>query len=425
MTVALIGAVFVVLLLLGVPIAFTLGWAALAGLVHAGASPVILPQRLFTGLDSFPLMAIPFFIAAGYIMNECRLTDQIVEFSKSLVGHITGGLAHVNIAASMFFAGISGSAVADTAAIGGMLIPSMVRQGYDRDFSAAVTATSSIMGPIIPPSIPAVILAVMTGVSVGAVFAAGVVPGVLIGLLLMLVAYVLSRKHGYKPDQRWQGWRHVAVQFAKASPALVMPVIILGGVLGGVFTATEAGAVAVLYGLAFGIATGKIRMANLQRVLTDSAVTSSVILVIIGAASVLNWVVATQQVPAVVRSYLEVVVTSRFMMLAILNLVFFLAGMVLEGISAMILLVPILLPAARAWGIDPLLFAVMVLVNINIGLVTPPVALCLYLAADIAQRPAEAVFVKSLPFLAALVTVLLLVTYVPAVSLTLPRWLGF
>ncbi|MBO8140839.1 MAG: TRAP transporter large permease [Firmicutes bacterium] len=425
MTVAVVGIAFFVLLVIGVPIAFAVGWAALSGLLHSGVgSLIVVPQRLFTGLDSFPIMAIPFFVAAGYIMNDCDLTDQIVQFSKSLVGHITGGLAHVNIAASMFFAGISGSAVADTAAIGGMLIPSMVKQGYDRDFSAAVTATSSVMAPIIPPSIPAVILAVMTGVSVGAVFAAGVLPGLLIGMLQMGVAYLFSRKHHYRPNNRWEGWGNVGRQFLKAAPALVMPFIILGGVLSGVFTATEAGAVAVVYGLAIGLATRKITARSLWKILVRSAVTSSVILVVIGAANLLNWVIATQQVPAMVRNYLDSAVTSRAMMLALLNVVFLVAGMLLEGIAAMTLLVPILLPAAVAWGIDPLLFTVMALINLNLGLVTPPVALCLYLAADIAERRAETVFVKALPFIGALVVVMLLVTYVPGFTLYLPRLLG-
>lgn len=426
MTIVVLGVVFLVLLAIGVPIAFVIGWTAVSGLLHAGMpNLVVLPQRMFTGLDSFPIMAIPFFIAAGYIMNECELTDQIIEFSKSLVGHITGGLAHVNIAASMFFAGISGSAVADTAAIGGMLIPAMVRQGYDRDFTAAVTATSSVMAPIIPPSIPAVILAVMTGVSVGAVFAAGVLPGIVIGLLEMAVAYIVSVRHGYRPNNRWEGWRRVGIEFVRALPALFMPLIILGGVLGGVFTATEAGAVAVVYALGVGFWTRKLRADNLWRVLVNSAVTSSVILIVIGAANALNWVIATQQVPAMVRSYLDAVVTSKWMFLALINVVFLVAGMLLEGISAMILLVPILLPAAVSWGIDPVLFTVIVLINLNIGLVTPPVALCLYMAANIAQRRAETVFVAALPFLGVLLLVLLMVTYVPGFTLFLPRLLGF
>lgn len=425
MTIAVIGITFVLLLAVGVPIAFVIGATALAGLLSAGMpNLIVIPQRMFTGLDSFPIMAIPFFIAAGYIMNESKLTDQIVEFSKSLVGHITGGLAHVNIAASMLFSGISGSAVADTAAIGGMLIPSMVRQGYDRDFSAAVTAVSSVMAPIIPPSIPAVILAVMTGVSVGAVFAAGVLPGILIGLFQMAVAYIVSVRHDYRPNNRWEGWKNVWTQFLRAAPALMMPLIILGGVLGGVFTATEAGAVAVFYAVVVGFVTRKLTLKNLWNVLVASAITSSVILAVIGAANVLNWVIATQQVPAIVRSSLDAVVSNKWMMLLLLNVVFFIAGMVLEGISAMILLVPILLPAATAWGIDPLLFTVIALINLNLGLVTPPVALCLYVAADIAERKAETVFVKALPFLGVMAVVLLIVTYWQDFTLFVPRMLG-
>ena len=425
MTLAVIAVTFVVLMAIGVPIAFAIAMTAFSGLLAAGMpNLVVLPQRMFTGLDSFPIMAIPFFIAAGYVMNECDLTDKIVEFSKSLVGHITGGLAHVNIAASMFFAGISGSAVADTAAIGGMLIPAMVKQGYTRDFSAAVTAVSSVMAPIIPPSIPAVILAVMTGVSVGAVFAAGVLPGILIGLFQMAVAYVISKRDGYRPNNRWEGWGNVFRQFIAAAPALVMPLIILGGVLGGVFTATEAGAVATIYGVLFGLITRKLNAQKLWTVFVNSGITSAVILVVIGAANVLNWVIATQQVPAIVRTFLDSVVSSPWVGLLLLNIVFFIAGMLLEGIAAMTLLVPILLPAAVAWGIDPLLFTVLVLINLNIGLVTPPVALCLYLAADIAERPAEKVFAAALPFLAVMILVLLIVTYVPDFTLFLPRLLG-
>lgn len=426
MTMIVMGLVFVAFILLGVPIAFALGWTALSALLHGGlTSLVVLPQRLFTGLDSFPIMAIPFFICAGYVMNECGLTDRLVNLASVLVGHITGGLAQVNIMASIFFAGISGSAVADTAAIGGMLIPSMVRQGYHPEFSAAVTATSSVMGPIIPPSIPAVIVAVMTGVSVGAVFAAGAVPGLLIGALLMTVAYVISRRRHYRPHHQWSGWPTVGRAVIRALPALLMPIIILGGVLGGVFTATEAGAVAVVYGLGVGVVTRKLRVQALWGVLVQSALTSSVILVVLSASNVLNWVIATQQIPTMVRGLLESLTSTPWVMLALINVVFLVAGMVLEGISAMIILVPLLLPTIKALGIDPLLFVTIVIVNLNIGLVTPPVALCLYLAADIAGRRAEAVFRESLPFLGALLVALLMVTYIPGLVTFLPRLLGF
>jgi tripartite ATP-independent transporter DctM subunit len=422
----LVTLVFVLLSIGGVPIAFVLGISSLVILLITDAAPLyLLPQRMFTGIDSFPIMAVPFFVTAGHMMNSLGLTDKLIKLAMVLVGHIRGGLAHVNIVASMFFAGISGSAVADTSGLGSILIPSMVRRGYSPEFSAAITASSSVMGPIIPPSITAVVFASLTGASVAGVFLAGAVPGILIGLVLMLVAYVISKRRNYPCERTFPPFREFWEAFVEAIPALVMPVIILGGILGGIFTPTEAGAIAVGYAFVFGLVRGRLKIRRLWHVLLESSMMTCTILLIMSTANTFNWLVAIQGIPRLIADTIGATLVSPVGILILINITFLIVGCFLEGLSAMVILVPILMPTVLRFGINELLLGCLVVVNINIGLLTPPMALCLYIASKIARVPPERVFIDVLPFLFVEIAILILITYIPHLSLALPHFFGY
>lgn len=417
---------FVLLCFGGVPIAFVLGMCSLTILLWVQGVPLyLLPQRMFTGIDSFPIMAVPFFVVAGNMMNAFGLTEKLIRFSMVLVGHIRGGLAHVNIVASMFFAGISGSAVADTSGLGSILIPSMVKRGYTPEFSAAVTAASSIMGPIIPPSITAVVFCSLTGASVAGVFLAGAIPGILIGFALMGATYAIAKRKDYPRETSFPPFREFVKALVDATPALVMPLIILGGILIGIFTPTEAGAVAVGYAFVFGLLTRRLRGRTVWQVMLDSAMMTCTILIIMSLANTFNWLIATQGIPRWIADTIANAVTNPLAILVLINITFLILGCFLEGLSAMVIVVPILMPTILKFGISELLFGCLVVVNINIGLLTPPMALCLYIASQIAKIPPERVFKDVVPFLLAEIGILALITYVPFISLGLPKLFGY
>ncbi len=419
------GMIFLACMVLGVPIAFCLGITAAVSLVLLDMPLRVVAQRIFTGMDSFPLMAVPFFVLAGDLMNYGGTTIRLVRFSNALVGWIRGGLAHTNIVASMFLAGISGSAVADASAIGGILIPGMTKEGYDVDFSAAVTASASTMGPIIPPSILMVIYGVTTGVSIGALFAAGIIPGVLIGFSLMAVAYVIARKRNY-PKLPMMSFPEFRTAFRKAVFALLAPVIILGGILGGVFTPTEAAAVAVAYAFFVGVFIFReLRMEDMPRILVQSGVTTSVLLLVIGTANVLAWVLSAEQIPQKIAQTMLGVSKDPYFILLLLNLFLLVVGMFMEGGAAIIILAPVLAQVAQAVGLHPLHFGFVMVLNLVIGLLTPPLGVCLFVACSIA-RISLATLVKAIfPFLMVEIGVLFLVSYIPAIALWIPKLLGY
>jgi C4-dicarboxylate transporter DctM subunit len=422
---SLMGIVFLACMALGIPIAFCLGITAAVALINLGLPLQVVAQRIFTGIDSFPLMAVPFFILAGDLMNQGGTTLRLVRFSNCLVGWIRGGLAHTNIVASMFLAGISGSAVADASAIGGILIPGMTKEGYDLDFSAAVTASASTMGPIIPPSIFMVIYGVTTGVSVGALFAAGFVPGVLVGLSFMAVAYVISRKRNY-PKHPVPTLRQIGAVLREAAFALLAPVIILGGILTGAFTPTEAAAVAVGYAFFVGLWVHReLKLAELPSLLIQSGMTTSVLLLVIGTANVLAWVLSAEQVPQKIAQGLLAITTDPYLIMLLINLFLLLVGMFMEGGAAIIILAPVLSQVATSVGIHPLHFGFVVVLNIVIGLLTPPLGVCLFVVCSLSRIPIERLVRAIMPFLLCEIAILLLVTYFPAVCLAVPRLLGY
>lgn len=423
----LLGISFFFTLALGIPIAFVLGITSLSALIVLSNIPLhLIPQRLFTGMDSFPIMAVPFFILAGNLMNASKITDRIIDFSKILVGRIRGGLGHVNIVASMFFAGISGSAVADTSALGSILIPAMVRERYSTAYSAAVTASSSIIGPIIPPSIPMVILAMITNLSVGGLFLGGVLPGIFIGFGLMAVNYIISRKRNYEKSREPVRWKDFLKTLSGAIIPLLMPLIILGGILGGVFTPTEAASVAVVYALFVGFFILRtLTLKDLPNIFFRSMVLTSTILIVFGMANAFSWILATQQIPQKVSQYILSISRNPYVILFLINLFLLIVGCFLEGLAAIMILVPILMPLVTQVGINPMHFALIVVVNLMIGLITPPVGLCLIVVCGVAKMKVGPILKEIIPFLLVEIIILFIITYFPWFTLTLPRLFKF
>lgn len=422
-----LGLTFLVTVLVGVPIAFSLGLAAAATLVAWGQVPLwLLAQRMFTGVDSFVFMAIPFFILAGELMTTAGILDRLVKFADALVGHICGGLAHVTIVAEMFFSGISGSAVADAAALSAVLSPSMAKQ-YDPDFGNGVVASAAMLGPIIPPSIPMVVYALAAGgVSIAGLFIAGIIPGIVLAAGMMAIAYVIARRRRFPVRARTMTLREFLPEMWTVFPALLMPVIILGGILGGIFTATEAAAVAVAYAVVVGLlVTKELHWRDIPQALVRSAVATSVVFMLIACSNGVSWLLTTQQVPSLVAQFLKAYASSPWVFLLIINIFLLIVGCLMDLSAAMIMLVPILAPIALTYGVDPLHFGFIVTLNLTIGLLTPPVGAILFVVCGISKISLERLVRAILPFLLWQIAVLALVTYVPWFAVWLPRLLGY
>ncbi|WP_394156136.1 TRAP transporter large permease [Loktanella salsilacus] len=424
MTVLLLFVLFTLLLVLGVPVAFSMGLSAAAILLIAGDVPLmVLPQRFFSSLDSFPLMAIPLFILAGNLMNVSGITNAIVRCASALVGHIRGGLGQVNILTSVMFSGISGSAAADVAAVGSMMLPAMKKEGYNPEHAVVITASSAILGPIIPPSLLMVLYGAMTGLSIGTLFLAGILPGLTIAALLMAWVWWNADRIGGTRHPR-AGLRTIAGTVLRALPALALPVLIIGGIQSGIFTATEAGVLAVVYALVFGIATGELTPRTTLRLVRDSAVATSAILIILGGAALFAWIIAREGFPAQLAQALQDLTTNRFMALALIVAVLLALGMFVETISALILVTPMLAPIAAVYGLDPIHFAMVIIISVLLGSITPPVAIILILACRIGEVPYARTLRPFMPYFAIILIGLLVIAFVPAVTLFLPRSLG-
>lgn len=415
--------VFIVCLILRFPIAFSLAISCLVYLVFKGIPMIVIPMKLYSGIDVFVLLSIPGFIMAGNLMNYGGLTEKIVKFCNHLMGHITGGLSLVNVGASMLFAGISGTAVSDTASLGSIMIPAMKKEGYDTDFSCAVTAASSTMGPIIPPSIPMIIAATLSGLSVGRLFLAGAVPGILLGIGLMIVAYVISKKRNYPKHPR-SSFMQVLISFKDTFWSILMTIIILFGIIGGVFTPTEASIVAVLYALLIGgFVYKKLNLKKVQVIILESMKTSASLMLLIGFANLFGWILITEQVPQLISSEILGISTNKYMVLFMINLLLIFVGTFMETIAALLILFPILLKLAISVDIDPIHFAVIAVLNLIIGLTTPPLGVCLFISSSIGKVSIAKVSRASLPFLLVSLFVLALVTFFPSISLALPKWI--
>ncbi len=419
---------FLIFLLIGLPVFFALLAAPGILLWLSGQTNdiTLLYRNVYNGMDSFPLMAIPFFMLAGELMNRGGITIRLVEFSQALMGHLRGGLAHVNVLSSILFAGLSGSAVADTSALGSMLIPAMEKQGYTRKFAAAITAASSVIGPIIPPSGIMIIYAYVMGESVAALFLAGIVPGIMVGVGLMLMIKVMADRYDFPVASRKYTWGERRQASLKAFFPLMTPVIILGGILGGIFTPTEAAAVAVGYAFIIGFFVLRtLTLKEVPEILSNAGMTSAVVLLLVGAAMAFKTVVSLSHAPEQLASLILSLSENPLILLFLINLLLFIVGMFLDAGPAIIILGPILGPIFTSLGVDPIHFAIIMSVNLTVGLATPPMGLVLFVAAAVSRERVETIAKAILPFLAVEIIVIFLITYIPALSMTVPRITGF
>ncbi|MGH2319075.1 TRAP transporter large permease [Planococcus sp. SE5232] len=411
---------FIVLIFLGVPVAFSLGLASFIYLMLAGIPLNIIPQRMFGGLNSFVLLCIPGFILAGNLMNAGGITGRIIQFANDLFGHIRGGLGLANVGASMGFAGISGTALADTASIGSILIPAMKKEGYGAGFSAAVTASSSTVGPIIPPSLPMIIVGTLASLSIGDLFLAGALPGILLGVGLMIPVYIISVKRNYPKGER-QPIKAIWKSFTGAFWALLMTFIILYGILGGFFTPTEASIIAVLYAFVIGIFVYKeLPVKKIPEIMLSSMTATASIMLLVGFANLFGWIMVREQIPQLVAESILGISTNTIIVILLINLLLLFVGTFMETIAALVILFPVLLPVALTVGMDPIQFGVMMVLNLVIGLVTPPVGVCLFVASQIGKVSIGKTARELLPFLGVSLVVLMLVAFVPQITLFLP-----
>lgn len=418
MELALLFGVFLFLLFLGAPVAVAMLCSAVVNLFYVGLPGVIAAQRMVDSLNSFPLLAVPFFILAGAIMNQAGLTQRLVLLSRAYVGHRPGGTAQVNVLASIFFSGISGSASADTAAIGSMLIPAMKKEGYGPGFAAGITAASSTIGPIIPPSIGMVIYATITEMSVGRLFLAGIVPGLMIGLSLMILVHFMSKARGYPRSERLP-WPQRGRVTLVALPAILAPVILLGGIFGGFYTPTEAGVVACLYGLAVGLFVYRdFRFRDMPRVFAHAVEMTALPMVILASASVFSFLLSLHGFGNIVVDVLRWFDPSPVVLLLMIVGMLLVIGLVVEGLAAMIIFVPVFMPLIPAFGLNDLQVALIVMMTLLVGTVTPPVGIQLYIAAAVGGVPIRKVEVW--PFVAAMLAVVVLVVFFPGIVTFVP-----
>ncbi|BCH33946.1 C4-dicarboxylate ABC transporter permease [Mesorhizobium sp. L-8-10] len=419
-----------VLMVMGSPVIFAIGFAGMAYFViKPGMAGMldIYAHKFFTGMDVFIWLSIPLFIIAGEIMTAIGMTDRLVNLSRLMVGRLRGGLAYVNVVGSMMFSGVSGSALADISALGPVEIKMMEKDGYRKDFAAALTVSSAIQGPIIPPSIPLIIFSALTNTSVAALFLAGAVPGMMLGVAQMAVVFYLARKKGF-PRNPIEGLTlgvafHI---FMSAFWAIFMPLIILGGIISGIFTATEAAAIAVAYALLVGVlAYRNLSLKAFWDIIDRAARTSASVYLIVGFATIISWVLANERVPSELQALVQDLQLEPWTLLLLLNLFFLINGLWIGDSVQLLLFAPLFTPLLAAMGVDPVHFGVIMVLNVMIGLMTPPYGLALYLGSTISGVPLGAIVRQSVPFLLSNLAVLLVVTYVPAISLTLPRWFGF
>ncbi|WP_425050495.1 TRAP transporter large permease [Psychromarinibacter sp. S121] len=421
MEIALLFIALFGLLIFGVPVAIALaGSSALYVLVSGSVPPMVVAHRMINGVDSFPLLAVPFFILAGNLMNTAGITERIFNFALSMVGWMRGGLGHVNVGASVIFAGMSGAAVADAGGLGAIEIKAMRDAKYDPEFAVGITAASSTIGPIIPPSLPMVIYGVVASASIGQLFAAGFIPGLVMAVSLMVMVAIMARRRGYPRDQAFV-FSLLFSTFRRAFLSLLTPVIIVGGILTGAFTPTEAAVAACAWAMFLGLIVYRtLNWKRFLRVSFDTIETTAVVLLVVGAAAIFAWILTSNRVPETVAALLLTASDRPWVILLLINLILLVVGCFMETVAAITIMVPVLLPVAVAIGVDPVHFGVIMVLNLMLGLLTPPVGMVLYVLSRIAKIPFERAVVGTAPFLVPLVLVLLLITYVPAITLWLP-----
>ena len=411
------------LLIIGMPIAFAVGLAAWSLFILKGVPLILSIQQMHSGTDSFILLAVPFFITAGLIMGTGGISKRIISFCSACIGHVRGGLGIVNVLASMIFAGISGSAVADTAAIGGILIPGMIEKGYPKRYSAAITATSATIGIVIPPSIPMVLYGVVSGTSIAALFIAGIIPGLLIGIFQMITAYTIACKYNY-PTEGSFSFNNLIVTTRRTFLALLLPVILIGGITSGIVTPTEAGAIAVIFGIVISLIYGTLSLKNLYKVILDSAILTAIIMIIVSTSSMFGWVLSWESIPQTIAQWVFRLNLSPNLTLLFISALFIILGTFLHANPMMLIVVPIMIPLVEYLGLDLVHFGILVVLLIGIGQQTPPVGSALYVCSAISGEDILSIAIAGLPFLFCIFLVLLITLFFPDIALFLPRLVG-
>lgn len=416
-------AVFVLALLIGLPMFIVLGLTCLAYFLLNDISPLMIVQRMFVGLDGFVTMAVPLFILAGNLMNTGGTLDRLVKFANVVVGHVRGGLAQVNVLGSMFFAGISGAATADVAALGPLEVKAMTDSGYEKDFATALTVASATLGPLIPPSLHMVIYGVTVSQSIGALFMAGVVPGILLGLAMMVQVDYFAKKYNFPKGSR-PSLKLLAKEFIRAIGPLGLPAIIVLGIFTGFFTPTEAAAMACLYAFIIGKFVYKeLTWRNLPKVFLDTGIICAGSMLIVAISNCFSWVIAIENIPQIVTEFLLSITSNKYILLLLINIGLLILGCFMEGVSAIIITAPILVPAVMALGVDPIHFGLIMNLNITLGLLTPPMGLSLFIASSFTKLPVTRIARKTMPFFLMMVGLLLIITFVPEITMFLPNLL--
>ncbi|WP_153733146.1 TRAP transporter large permease [Sporosarcina obsidiansis] len=416
---------FIIMLAIGIPISLILGLTTIIYILVTSQLGLFsnVPQRLYSGVESFSLLAIPLFMLAGELMNQSGITVRLIEFSKKLVGHFRGGLAYVNIISNTFLASIIGSATAQTAMMSRVMVPQMEKEGYDRSFSAATTAAAALLGPIIPPSMLFIIYAVGAGVSINKMFIAGVLPGILIAVSLFLTVALLGLKHNY-PKAKRAPFSEVMISFLKIIPALFVPLTIIGGTISGVFTATESAAIACVLAIIFGKFIYKnLKLSAFPKIFIDATVSTAVVTLLMSMAGLFGWVLAFEQIPQKIVEMIAGLTSNPLVFLLLINLFLLITGTFLDELAVMVILLPIFMPLVHAYGIDPIHFGVILCLNATIGLLTPPVGANLFIASTVADVKLERLIKAIIPFTIVAILDLLLLTYLPQISLWLPNLL--
>lgn len=413
-----------VLFFIGIPISFSLGIVSLGGILIEGFSPLVVVQNMFTGIDSFPLIAVMLFILSGNLMIKGGMSKRLVDFADALIGHFPSGLAMVSILSCMFFAAITGSAIAATAAIGGIMIPLMIEKGYEKEYCAPLLACGGSIGPIIPPSIPLLLYGVIANVSVAKLFLGGFIPGILMGIALMIHSYFIGKKRNYRGREEKAPFSLVKKTAIDAILALIMPIIIIGGIMSGVFTATESGAMAVFYALVVSMFIYKeLTIRDIIDCLIDCSKATAQVLIVVAFASLFTWLITINLLPQQITAFLSDTINNPIILLMVINIILLIAGTFIDTTSALIIFAPLFLPLIRNFGIDTIHFGVILAVNLTIGMCTPPLGVCLFVSGSIAKVSLVQQMRDLLPMIGVLIIVLLMVTYVPQLVLFLPNLL--
>ena len=413
---------FLLLMILGCPIAFCLLCSGTIYFMTNHMALIMVVQRLTEGANTFTLLAVPGFILAGNLMNSGEVTDRIFDFCGKLVGHITGGLGHANILASVVFAGMSGAAIADAGGLGAIELKAMHDAGYDDDFSLAVTGASSLVGPIIPPSVPAVVYGTVASVSIGRLFMAGAVPGAIMAIAMCAMVYIISKKRGYRKEE-WCGFRALFHSFRRAFLSLLTVVVILGGILAGIFTPTEAAIIATFYAIFLGFFYRTLTLKKLLAALKEASETTCTVMMIVCGATIFCYILSFERFPQMVANLFLTYVDNKYMALFVINVFLVFVGMFMDSSPSIIILTPVFLPVVTAFGVDPVHFGIIMILNLMIGLLTPPVGMVLYVLSKVSSVPFERICKATVPYIIMFYIILQFITYIPQICLALPTWM--